>query len=171
MRPTLRALSIALLTLPFHSAPTAAETASDISIQNAYARAVPPGQPNSAAFMTITNDGEQERDLVAAASDVAEVVELHTHTMDDGVMRMRQIERIALPAGETVTLEPGGLHVMLIGLTRDLKAGDSLTLTLGFDDGSEQSLTLPVKQIMAGHGAMSGHKMPSSAAGASSEGH
>lgn len=157
MQPTLRALCLLLVTLPLLSTPTAAETAPAISIQDAYVRAVPPGQANSAAFMVITNEGEQDRALVAAASDVAEAVELHTHTMDDGVMRMRQVERIALPAGETVTLEPGGLHVMLIGLTKDLKPGDSVALTLSFDDGSEQSLTLPVKKIMAGHGAMHGH--------------
>ncbi len=125
-------------------APALAET---IEVQDAYVRAVPPGQSNSAAFMRITNHDDKERALLAGASDKAEVVELHTHGMKDGMMQMRQLEQIDLPAGETVTLEPGGLHVMLIGLAETLAPGDQVELTLGFDDGAEQTLSLPVKRI------------------------
>jgi len=128
-----------------------------ISIEDAYARAVPPGQPNSAAFMTLTNQGDQDRALLAAETDAAEVVELHTHRMEDGMMRMRKIEQIDLPAGEVVTLAPGGLHLMLIGLTKTLAPGDQIELTLGFDNGSQQSLSLPVKRIEHGMGAMPHH--------------
>ncbi|MEA3639342.1 MAG: copper chaperone PCu(A)C [Lamprobacter sp.] len=130
--------------------------AEGIAIADAYARAVPPGQPNSAAFMTLTNAGEQDRALITGESDAAEVVELHRHRMEDGMMRMRQVEQIALPAGETVTLAPGGLHVMLIGLTKTLAPGDQIELTLGFDDGSLQTLNLPVRRIDPS--AMPAHK-------------
>ncbi|NEX16398.1 MAG: hypothetical protein C1943_07165 [Halochromatium sp.] len=131
--------------------------AEGISIEDAYVRAVPPGQTNSAAFMTLTNQGNQDRALLAAESDAAEVVELHTHRMEDGMMRMRQVEQIDLPVGEVVTLAPGGLHLMLIGLTKTLAPGDQIDLTLGFDNGSQQSLSLPVKRIEHGMGAMPHH--------------
>lgn len=121
--------------------------AADISIEQPFARATPPGQPNSAAFMQLTNNGEATA-LVAAASTVAEVVELHTHTHDNGVMRMRKIEQIDLPAGATTTLEPGGLHVMLIGLKQPLQAGSQIGLTLQYADGTEQSVEVPVQMAM-----------------------
>jgi periplasmic copper chaperone A len=119
-----------------------------ISVTDPYARAVPPGQPNSAVFMQIRNDGADDRALLFAASAVSEVVELHTHRMEDGMMKMRRVDQVALPAGETVTLAPGGLHVMLIGLKRQLQPGDDVPLTLTLDDGSELSLTAPVRNVM-----------------------
>jgi copper(I)-binding protein len=121
--------------------------AETIEVHDAYVRAVPPGQPNSAAFMSITNKGSEDRALLAAQSNAAEVVELHTHLMEDGMMQMRRVDQIDLPAGETVLLQPGGLHVMLIGLTEALAPGDMVELTLGFDQGGEQALSLPVKRI------------------------
>lgn len=126
-----------------------------VGIADPYARAVPPGQPNSAVFMRIENAGTGDRALVAAESPASDVVELHTHTMDDGMMKMRRVERIPLPAGETVTLEPGGLHIMLIGLKQQLMPGDEVSLTLELDDGSSVSLTAPVRKVepmsMQGH--------------------
>ena len=119
-----------------------------VSIKDPYARAVPPGQPNSAVFMQISNDGADDRALLSAASGVSEAVELHTHRMDDGMMKMRRVDQIDLPAGEAVTLAPGGLHVMLIGLNQQLQPGDDVPLTLTLDDGSELSLTAPVRKVM-----------------------
>jgi len=121
--------------------------AADIGVEDPYARAVPPGQPNSAVFMVLTNAGDADRALVAAESDSAANVELHTHTMVDGMMQMRRIERIPLPAGERVALEPGGLHVMLIGLAEQLEPGMDVALTLVFDDGSRTRVTAPVRRI------------------------
>lgn len=121
--------------------------AADISIEQPFARATPPGQPNSAAFMQLTNNGEATA-LVAATSTVAEVVELHAHTHDNGVMRMRRIEQIELPAGSTTTLEPGGLHVMLIGLKQPLQAGSHIAVTLNYADGTEQQVEVPVQMAM-----------------------
>ncbi len=147
MQVNKRALSTLIPTLALVFGLQATAFAETIEVQDAYVRAVPPGQPNSAAFMSITNQGDQDRALLAAESDKAEVVELHTHLMADGMMQMRQVQQIDLPAGETAVLEPGGLHVMLIGLTETLAPGDQVELTLGFDDGSKQTLSLPVKRI------------------------
>lgn len=128
--------------------PVWAETAAEvISVETPYVRAVPPGQTNSAAFMRLSNGSGQPHALVAARSPAAKAVELHTHSMQDGMMRMRPVERVELAAGETVALQPGGLHVMLIGLTQPLVLGQELPLTLVFEDGSERELGAPVKKI------------------------
>lgn len=123
---------------------SAADAAADLDIAAPYARAMPAGSPHSAAFMTITNQGSTDLALVGAATPVAELVELHTHRDEDGMMRMRQVERIDLPAGGTVELAPGGLHLMLIGLQTALEAGSTLPLTLTLDDGSQRELLVPV---------------------------
>ncbi|MBK1721760.1 copper chaperone PCu(A)C [Thiocystis violacea] len=135
-------LTAALLTLG-----ALAANAADIRVSEPYARAVPPGQPNSAAFMSLTNTTQEARALVGAESDAADVVELHTHVKEGDMMRMRRVERIALPAGETVNLQPGGLHIMLIGLKTQLTPGDQVALTLSFDNGDEVSVTAPVRMI------------------------
>ncbi|WP_295386029.1 copper chaperone PCu(A)C [uncultured Thiodictyon sp.] len=121
--------------------------ADPVAVSDPYARAVPPGQPNSAVFMTLTNQSDQARALVAATSPAAKTVELHTHTNDGGVMRMRRIERIEVPAGGSVQLKPGGLHVMLIGLTGDLTPGGQVALGLTFDDGSQLQVQAPVRTV------------------------
>ncbi|MDO6459352.1 copper chaperone PCu(A)C [Granulosicoccaceae sp. 1_MG-2023] len=132
----------------------------DIVIRDAYVRAMPPGQSNTGAFMLIENQGDEDRALVSADSDAANVVELHTHRNVDGVMQMRQIPQIDLPAGATTELQPGGLHIMLIDVPERLMVDDEIRLTLVFDDGSEQTISAPVKSVMGGmmkHGEMKGH--------------
>jgi len=120
-----------------------------LTVKDPYVRAVPPGQQNSAAFMELVNGTGAQRALVGGASDAAEVVELHTHIMEGDMMKMRRIERIELPAGETVTLAPGELHVMLIGLKRGLKPGDQVELTLSLDDGTAVKVQAPVREVQA----------------------
>ncbi|MCG7920662.1 MAG: copper chaperone PCu(A)C [Candidatus Thiodiazotropha lotti] len=120
---------------------------SAVMADDPYVRAVPPGQPNSASFMTLHNMGKKDLALVSASSSAAEVVELHTHTMEDGMMRMRKVEKIDLPAEQKISLKPGGLHVMLIGLKQKLVPGEKIGLTLSFDDGSELKLDAPVRKL------------------------
>ncbi|MGV6827294.1 MAG: copper chaperone PCu(A)C [bacterium] len=124
-----------------------AGAANGLIILDAYVRAVPTGQPNSAAFMKIENPTTVAHAVVDARSPVANVVELHTHINEDGMMKMRRIPSIHLPAGGETVLQPGGLHVMLIGLRSDLKPGDMVDVTLVFDDGSEKLIQAPVKKI------------------------
>jgi periplasmic copper chaperone A len=118
-----------------------------LTIQDPYALAVPPGQPNSAAFMRIVNDGDALRAVVSGESDAAAVVELHVHTMDGGMMKMRRVERFEVPPHGSVTLEPGGLHLMLIGLKQDLTPGDHVDFTLVLDDGSAVRVQAPVRDL------------------------
>jgi hypothetical protein len=136
---------------------TSVAFAADVSIEQPFARATPPGQPNSAAFMQLSNKGEATA-LVAAHSSVANVVELHTHIHDEGVMRMRKIEQIELPAGATTLLEPGGLHVMLIDLKQPLQDGSRIDLTLEYADGSMQQIEVPVQMAMPAGMQMQQHK-------------
>ncbi|RVU31128.1 copper chaperone PCu(A)C [Neptunomonas marina] len=122
----------------------------DVVVENPYARAVPPGQMNSAAFMMLKNTDSTPVALIAAKSDVAKSVELHNHINEEGVMRMRQVKEITIPANGMTNLQPGGYHVMFIGLNRDLPEGKSVDVTLQFSDNSSQTVTLPVKKVMAG---------------------
>lgn len=129
-----------------------------VTVENPYVREVPPGMQNSAAFMTLVNDGEEEAVLVKARSRVSKVVELHTHTMEGGQMVMRQIPRITVPAKGSTELKPGGLHIMLIGLKQPIAQGDEVALDLYFSDGTQASVTAPVKKVMGGMmGSHGGH--------------
>ena len=113
-----------------------------------YVRAMAPGQSSSAAFMTLRNASNTNHAVVSAESAAAGIVELHTHRMDGGMMRMRQVERIDLPARGTTVLKPGGLHVMLMRVEGTLKAGDEVPLTLVFEDGSRKEIQVPVRKIV-----------------------
>ena len=131
---------------------------SELTIVDAYVRMVPPGSPNTAAFMTINNSGSSKHKLVQAESPVARRGELHTHINDRGVMRMRQVPAIEIDAAGQTQLKPGGYHVMLLDLQASLKEGDSVPLTLRFDDGSTKEIDAAVKKpqtvMPAGDGAM-----------------
>lgn len=128
----------------------AAENAGDvIRVAKPFARAVPPGITIGAAFMALRNDGNQTHQLVKVRSDAAEHVELHHHVEENGMMRMRQVAHIHLPPEKTTLLQPGGLHVMLIGLKQHLTEGDTIALELRFDDGTQTAVKVPVKSIAA----------------------
>jgi copper(I)-binding protein len=146
MRPSLAAPLLGLL-IVLVSPPTMTDDAPAVTVTDAYARAVPPGQPNGAVYLTLTNHSAQPRTLVAATSPNAQAVELHSHIHEADMMRMRRVERIEIPAGGSVSLEPGGLHLMLIGLKGDLQPGDQVGLTLDFDDGSKLQVPAPVRPI------------------------
>lgn len=133
--------------------------ASDIQVHNGYVRAIPPTAPVTAAFMEIHNPSNEARALVSANSPVAEAVELHTHTNVEGVMQMRQVEKIDLAAKSTTHLQPGGLHIMLIGLKVPLKMDTKVLVSLKMDDGSLIELNLPIRKV-ATQGHMKHHKQP-----------
>lgn len=104
-----------------------------LTIDHPWARETAKGQVVGGGFMTITNKGPADDRLIAATSPAAAEVQLHSMTMTGGVMQMRQIrDGIAIPRGETVTLQPGGLHVMFMGLKQPLARGTKLPVTLRF---------------------------------------
>jgi len=134
---------LALLALCFILAACGSAPGS-LSVVDPYAR---PGRVggNSGAFFVVKNPGEADV-LLSAASDVAEAVELHRTVMDGDVMQMQMQENVPVPAGEDLAFEPGGLHVMLIGLRQDLDPGDSFSLTLAFEQAGEITLQVEVRQ-------------------------
>jgi len=122
-----------------------------ITIGHPWARAAG-ANTNGAAYMTLRNSGAQPDRLVAASTPIARTVELHTHIRDGEVMRMRPVADIPLPAGQTVHLRPGGLHVMLIGLTEPLRQGATVPLTLRFERAGEVTVQLEIQAAGArGH--------------------
>lgn len=124
-----------------------AAVSDQVTVNDAFVREVPAGQNISAAFMTVHNEDMSDHKIVRASSPVAKSVELHTHSHENGMMKMRQIPEINIPAGDDAYLKPGGLHVMLIGLQETLSPAKPVSITLTFEDGSEKKLSLPVKAV------------------------
>lgn len=117
-----------------------------VHVMDPYARASTGMSQSGAAFMRIVNHANVDKRMIAAQSDVAQRVELHTHKEDaNGVMRMIEVEEgFLIPANGEHTLARGGDHVMFLGLTRPLNHGDTVNLTLIFDDGESVDVVVPV---------------------------
>lgn len=101
---------------------------------------------NSAAYFTVVNEGGSADRLTAVATPVADRAELHTHVMEKGIMKMRPVSHVEIPAGENVRFEPGALHVMLMGLKQPLKAGERVPLTLSFQKAGTITVEVPVRK-------------------------
>jgi copper(I)-binding protein len=129
-----------------HAAPGEASLG-DIAVTGAFARAAAAPGGASAAYMTLNAASSPDR-LVSAASPAAARVELHTHTLDaQGVARMMQVQAIEVAPGSPTELKPGGLHVMLMGLTAPLAEGQSIPLTLTFEKAGAVTLDVPVRAV------------------------
>lgn len=139
--------------------------ASALDVVEPYVRAVPPGQPNSAAFMILRNTEAVEKTVVKVATPVAEVAELHVHKHVDGMMQMRQVDEISIPASGETVLKPGGFHIMLIRLKQELIVGDEIPLTLTLKNAETIEVLAPVKSLMAPPMRASGHDMTMDDAG------
>lgn len=119
-----------------------------LRISDAWARATVQQQANGAAYVQIENTGKQADKLLRASSPAAQAVELHSMTMDHDIMRMRQLDDLALPAKGTLTMKPGsGAHLMLIGLKQPLQAGQSLNLVLEFEKAGKVTISAKVKSL------------------------
>lgn len=138
--------------------PSQAADAEPLAVNAPYVRLVPPGTPTSAAFMNIRNPGNTDRKLLRVDSPSAKAVELHNHINENGMMKMRQVREILIPAKGETALKPGSYHVMLIDLKQTLKEGESVPLTLTFDDGSSQKINAPIKSPQTAMPMEMGHK-------------
>ncbi len=116
-----------------------------LEFEDAWVRALPPFQPNTAAYLTLVNRGEVAVAIVGASSNVAEKVELHTTRKVDGLMRMEQLQGLAVAPGERVILAPGGTHLMLLGLAYMPAPGDDVQLCLQLATGGEVCTTAEVR--------------------------
>ncbi|WP_020396636.1 copper chaperone PCu(A)C [Thiolinea disciformis] len=119
-----------------------------IQISQPRIRAVAEAQKVTGAFMVLSNTSDKALDLVAAASAIANVTELHETTMQaNGVMKMQKIETMTIPAKGTLALKPGSYHIMLINLNQTLEKGKAYPIQLSFSDGSTQTVNATVMDI------------------------
>lgn len=116
-----------------------------VTINNAWVRPTVAQQQATGGFMTLTASTAVH--LIGVSSPVADSAEVHEMSMENDVMKMRAVPRLFLPAGKTIALKPGSLHIMLFGLKRAIKTGESIPLTLTFEDKQQQRTTLTVNAI------------------------
>jgi periplasmic copper chaperone A len=140
------ALGVLVAGLAWLGAAGAAEPS--IHIVDAWARATPPGVENGAVYCEIQNRGRADK-LLGARSSAARGAEIHASVSENGVVEMRRIEALAVGAGASVELEPGGTHVMLVGLAAPLVPGAKLALTLVFEAAGEIAVEVPVVDARA----------------------
>jgi copper(I)-binding protein len=144
-----------LLAAALLSATPAEAQTQPIEVQNAWARATAAGAKAGGVFLTITDKGGPDR-LVGASTPVAAVAEVHETVNDNGVMRMRPIPALPLQPGQPVVLQPGGYHIMLMGMKQQLKDGETFPVTLNFEKAGSITATVHVAKAGAiGPGTMS----------------
>lgn len=121
--------------------------AAPIEITHGYVRETIPGTTISAAYMEIKNTTNKPIQLLSVSSNVSQRIELHEHSMSDGMMKMRQVDSILVPANDRVVLQPSGFHVMIFDLHTPLKQGQELAFLFTFDEQLTVAVNLPVKSI------------------------
>lgn len=136
-----RALLVSMLVVTFMLAASHSAHA-DIILRDAYSYPTLSGTTTGAAYVTIENTAQKPLAITSASTEIANSVELHTHITnpDNGVVQMKKLDKVIIPAGGVVTFAPGGKHLMLLGVTRSLSPGDTVDMTLTLEDGR----TLPV---------------------------
>lgn len=125
--------------------------AQGVQVSEVYARPTVSGMKQGGAFLTLKNTDANDNALLSArvSKRIAARTELHTHINDNGVMRMREVKQIPLPAGQTVHLKSGGYHIMFLDLKRELKAGNVIPITLTFQNGRTKRVKAIVKALPA----------------------
>lgn len=123
----------------------AASAQSPITVSDAFSYPTMGMMNMGVAFMEIKNNGATDDAIIAAETPIAARVELHNHIHENGIMKMRKMDTVELPANQTTTLKPGGLHIMLFNLKQELKAGDSFPLILKLKSGETVETTVKVE--------------------------
>lgn len=135
-------------------------TVGELAIHHPWAKATLPNQPVGGGFMEITNNGSEADRLVSGSADFAGEVQIHEMSMDNGVMKMRQLaDGIEIAPGQTVRLEPGGLHIMFMKLAEPLKEGEMKEATLTFEHAGDVTVEFAVQFPKPEAGEMDHSKM------------
>lgn len=135
-----------------------AQSPGTIVVEKPFSRATPGGAQVGAGYMTITNKGAAADRLVSASSTATDKVQIHEMSMQDNVMKMRELaDGLPVGAGKTVVLALGGYHLMMMGLKSPLKAGDKVPVTLTFEKAGKVEVTLDVQAIGGSPPSHSGH--------------
>jgi len=129
--------------------------AKSIVIDHPWARATPAGAKTGAAYMTLINNGSSGERLLAAKTPVADSVQFHSVSEENGVSRMREMRAVEVPPGGKVTFSPGGMHIMVVGLKQPLKEGQTFPLRLTFEKAGNVDVTVSIAKVGAmQHGDM-----------------
>jgi copper(I)-binding protein len=142
------AIALSLMGLAF-------QASAQTKVNDAWVRATVPTQTASGAFMTVTADSDSK--LLSVATPIAKDVQIHEMTMKNDVMSMGPVKFVELPAGKAVKLDPNGYHVMLMGLSAQLKEGETVPLTLTVENAKGEKETLEVKAPVRSLTNMEGH--------------
>lgn len=132
-------------------------SAGDLKIGHPWARATVPGQPAGGAFLSVHNSGTTPDRLVGATTPAAAHVQLHEMRMDGDVMRMREVPALEVAPGQTLKLEPGRMHLMLLGLKQPLKADARVPLTLKFERAGDVKVEMKIESAVPGRPASQSH--------------
>jgi hypothetical protein len=141
----------------FATAMLAGAAQAQVAVDGAWVRTTVPAQKATGAFMRL--QAAQDSKLVSASSSAARAVEVHEMSMQHDVMKMRQVPFIALPAGKAVELKPGGYHLMLLDLNKQVKDGDTVPLTLVFEGKNGKRQTVEIQAPARAPGATAPHDM------------
>ena len=141
-------LCLSMLALILSATPVLAGKTVTVTVSKAWVRATVPGQQVAGAYLKISSI--ENAALVSAKSPVAKNVEIHVMSMEAGMMSMRQLDRLELPAGKTVALAPGGYHLMLTGLKQPLKKGDTVPLRLIIEGKNKSRSVVKINAAVRG---------------------
>ena len=142
-----------------HAAAASEVTVGDLTVSGYWLKAMLPGQPAGGGYLTVTNKGGEADRLVAVSTAAAGKSEIHEMSMENDVMKMRQLpEGVEIPAGATVELKPGGYHLMFMQVTEPFKEGATVPVTLEFEKAGKVEVAMPVRSARggddhSGHGA------------------
>ena len=125
--------------------------ASTVVVEQPWARATPKGAKTGAAYMILKNNGASADRLLSATTPLADQVQFHKETEDNGVSRMREVHNVELEPGAKITFKPGEMHMMLVGLKQPLIEGQALPLTLQFERAGNIDVTMPIEKVGAMH--------------------
>ncbi|MGF1733910.1 copper chaperone PCu(A)C [Photobacterium satsumensis] len=120
--------------------------AGDLHIDHPWSKQVPPTSQVAAAFFNVMNHSDSSDELISASSPIAEKTELHAHMHEDGMMKMREVEKIDIPAHDSQALKPGGYHIMLFNLKEVPQLGDSFPVTLNFKHAGAVEVEVKVEE-------------------------
>ena len=149
-------LAVLLAFLVSGHAQAQTSAASAIHVENAWARATPARAKTAAAYVTVTNTGRSADRLLSATTPVAQTVQFHKESEENGISRMRALPSVELDPGTKVVFKPGDMHMMITGLKQPLKEGEIFPLTLKFEKAGKIEINVPVGKIGAmQHGDMS----------------
>jgi len=143
-------LAAALLLALSLSNQTHAQTSTNtITVEQAWARATPRGALTGAAYMMLINKGASADRLLSATTPVADQIQFHKQTEDNGMSRMREIHSVELSPGGKTIFKPGDMHMMIVGIKQPLKEGQTFPLTLQFEKAGKIDVTVPIEKVGA----------------------